>query len=264
MSFAPNGSFAGRVDITSSAANALTIGGQIYTVIHSLGSAADATSAPATATLQGMAATANAGGFFALGTSLDAGATSSWNPCASCNDGGPGVQGFTPIGSANQTFLGVFDGLGHTISNLTIHQYAGGMVGLFGQIGGFGTTAPYPTVRNVGLVGGIVTAGSPLGGTVGSASYVGALVGASYGVVRNSYSSAAVSGYTASNFPYLVVGGLVGANDGPLTSKSHATGNVFNSETAYGGTGGLVGANGYGSTIDSSYATGSVTGVDGS
>jgi len=219
MGFAPNGSFAGRVDISSSAANALTIGGQVYTVINSLGAAGSTT----TTDLQGM--NGNLAGFYALGSSVDASATSGWNAGA----------GFTRIGTSNLSdFSGTFDGLGHTITNLTLSYPAVPDIGLFGWIGATGI------VRNVGLVG-----GSVLG-----ASSVGALAGTNYGTIRNSYAGATVQ--AIANF----AGGLVGANYGSAKiSNSYATGNI----TADVQAGGLVGYNYTDCTVSNSYATGSVS-----
>jgi filamentous hemagglutinin family protein len=243
MGFASNGSFAGRVDITSSAAGALTIDSQVYTVLNSLGSPGSTTGTD----LQGM--TGNLSGHYALGGNIDASATSgvTWSSGAA----------FTPIGNGGANFLGTFDGLGHTITGLTIAQPGGSYLGLFGYVGATGV------IRNVGLTG-----------SVTGASYVGSLVGVNAGVIANVSSSASVSGtnsivgglvafnangsiknsdatgaVSAPNF----VGGLVGSNEGPITN-SYATGTV----TGLVNVGGLVGYDT--STIDTSYATGSVSG----
>ena len=88
-----------------------------YTVITQLGAQTDAATAPATATLQGMALTANLAGNYALGGNIDAAATAAWNTTGAVS------AGFTPIGVEYlTTFSGKFDGLGHTISNLTINR----------------------------------------------------------------------------------------------------------------------------------------------
>jgi hypothetical protein len=203
------------------------------------------------------------GGNFALGTNVDASATSGWNACSTCNNAGAGHYGFTPIGNTTTAFTGNFDGLGLTITNLTINQYAGGSVGLFGVLGVDGSAPPLPTVRNVGLLGATVTVGSAGGGSVSFNTYAGALVGMNYGAVRNSYSTGSVNGYSANAFPYLTVGGLVGGNYG-LISNSHSQANVSNDQPESSGTGGLVGGNLYLGMIAQSYATGSVTGGYGS
>jgi len=72
-------------------------------------------------------------------------------------------------------FSGIFDGSGHTISNLTINRPATDYVGLFG------ITSAASAIWNVGLIG----------GGVSGANYVGGLVGGNYGTVSNSYTRAA-------------------------------------------------------------------------
>ncbi len=161
---------------------------------------------------------------YVLGSNIDASATSGWS----------GGEGFMPIGNASAKFTGTFDGLGHTVVNLTINRTVEQYVGLFG----YADTGS--AVRNVGLLGGSVTS------TQGN---VGALVGLNNGSVGNSYSSASVSGAG------FAVGGLVGTNGGTI-ARSHATGLV----TGYGTVGGLVGSNS-GGTISDSHATGGVTGT---
>ena len=218
MGFAPDGSFAGRVDISSSAANALTISGQVYTLINALGSYGSMT----TTDLQGM--NGNLGGFYALGSSVDASASSGFNSGA----------GFTPIGSlVSSNFTGVFDGLGHTITGLTLNNPSGSNMGLFWAIG------PGAVVRNVGLVG----------GSVYGIGTVGALAGGNYGTISNAYASTVV---TANEY---YVGGLVGQNSGKI-SNSYATGSVA---AAGSYAGGLVGENKNGGNISYSYATGSIS-----
>jgi filamentous hemagglutinin family protein len=218
MGFAPDGSFAGRVDISSTAVNALTIGGQVYTVINSLGLDGSTT----TTDLQGM--NGNLAGFYALGSGIDASASSGFNSGA----------GFAPIGSlVTSNFTGVFDGLGHTITGLTLSNSAGVNMGLFWGIGSGAV------VRNVGLVG-----ASVYGNT-----NVGALAGANYGTISNVYATAVV---TSSQY---YVGGLVGQNSGTI-SNSYATGSVAANAGSYAG--GLVAVNNAGGNISNSYATGSV------
>ncbi|MEI8323997.1 MAG: filamentous hemagglutinin N-terminal domain-containing protein, partial [Betaproteobacteria bacterium] len=219
----------------------LTIGGNNFTVITSLGSAGSVTGTD----LQGM--NGNLAGHYALGANINASATSGWN----------GGQGFLPSG-AGDPFAGSFDGLGHTISALTIYRLSAGTVGLFGY------TTSGSVIRNVGLVGASVRGLYDVGGLVGqnlgavSNSYatgslrgwanVGALVGNNLGTISNSYATASVSG-TGSD-----VGGLVGVNDGAI-SNSYATGGVSGT---YSDVGGLVGYNV--GEISNSYASGNVSG----
>ena len=223
----------------------LSIAGTTYTVINALGAPGSVTATD----LQGM--NGNLTASYALGSNIDASATSAWN----------GGAGFTPIGGQGTAFGGTFDGLGHTISNFTINMPGADYVGLFGSIG------PGSTVQNVGLVGGGVIGYDIVGGLVGKSaggmvrnSYVtgsvsgvagdvGNLVGINYGTVSNSYATGSVSGGAQ-------VGGLVGSNMGGAINGSLATGSVSGTNTSVGGLAGLSTG-----SISNSSATGSVSGI---
>ena len=231
-----------------------------YTVITSLGLEGSTT----TTDLQGVKG--NLGVNYALGQDINAADTSTWNSNA----------GFAPIGNLVTPFAGTFDGLGHTISNLTINRPAASYVGLFGYVN------TVSTIRNVGLVSASVSGDSAVGGLVGyndgtvsnsyatgsvtggnGSSYIGGLIGGSVGTVSNSYATGSVTGGTGSSY----VGGLMGYNI--LVSNSYATVNVVSgSSSSY--VGGLVGKNSadfngsLGGWVINSYATGSVTGGVGS
>ena len=140
--------------------------------------------------------------------------------------------GWEPIGTDSNRFKAIFEGNGHTISNLRINRPNTNRVGLFGYARGV-------TINNVDLLNVDITGGY----------YVGGLVGYNRGTITNSYATGAVTG-TGDG-----VGGLVGRNwDGTITN-SYATGAVTGSSV-----GGLVGSN-YSGTITNSYATGAVTGT---
>jgi len=195
----------------------LTIDGNAYTVVTNLGTAASS----ADGTLQGIGG--NLAGFYALGSNINASATVFWS------------GGFTPIGNGNGAFSGVFDGLGHTISNLIITRPSTDLVGLFGAANSASA------IRNVALVS----------GSVNGNNNVGALVGSNYGAVSNSYTTDNVTG--ANNF----IGGLVGLNQtSGKVNNSYATGSVNGPYNV----GGLVGYN-HDGAINNSYATGAVTGI---
>jgi filamentous hemagglutinin family protein len=252
----------------------LSIAGASFIVVNSLGAPGDATTAPGTPTLQGLAVTANLTGHYALGGNIDASPTSTWN----------GGAGFTPIGNSANAFTGVFDGLGHTISNLVINTPLVNDVGLFGMAGG------NSALRNVGLIGGSVTGMDNVGGLAGwnqgpisnsyatsavtghvnvgglagansssiayayaggivtGSNYVGGLVGVNMSSIANSYANGNVSGGGS-------IGGLVGYNHAGI-GNSYATGDVVGSVNV----GGLVGTNGNGGSVTNAYATGSVSG----
>jgi len=254
-----SGNFLGQIDISST--GTVTIGGQLYTVINSLGSSATDTTA---GTLQGMQA--NLTGHYVLGSDIDASATSTWNSGA----------GFTSIGNHSNRFSGVFDGLGHTITGLTISNQFG-YNGLFGNVNN-------GTLRNVGLAnvslncnylcgalagditgtvsnvsvagtltltsngeyGGLLIGGLD-GGTVtnvygsgtvniaNGADYSGGLMGYNVGAVAAAHIDATI---TAGN-NLDVVGPLVGWNSGALSDSSASGSFQFGNDGQY--IGGLVG-----------------------
>jgi filamentous hemagglutinin family protein len=205
--------------ITLSGSNpSLSIGGNAYTVINEANGGVT--------TLQGMNG-GNLAGRYALGSNIDATATSTWNSNGAVT---PTYAGFMPVG----TFTGTFDGLGHTITGLAINRPATDNIGLFGYAG------MNSRIKNVGLIN----------VSVSGRNQVGGLAGLLYaGTITNSYSTGSVSGTS-------YVGGLVGDNDGQIT-KAYSAGTISGSSSA----GGLVGMNASGSsTIEYSYSTGNVTG----
>jgi filamentous hemagglutinin family protein len=209
-------------NVSPTSTTALVIGGSDYTVINSLGAAGSTTGTD----LQGIEGKLS--GHYALGSNIDASATASWNSNGAAT---PVYAGFTPIGSSTAPFTGTFEGLGHTISDLTIDLPTTSDVGLIGKSG---KTA---VIQDVGLIG----------GSVSGSNYVGALVGQSGGAVSNSYATGSVAGVSA-------VGGLLGQTSGALTD-SYATGSVAGTGN---GVGGLVGQNN--GSISDSYATASTVG----
>ena len=142
--------------------------------------------------------------------------------------------GWQPIGSDTNRFSGIFEGNGHTISNLYINRIAEASLGLFSVVDTDGE------VNNVGLLNVSVE---------GIESNIGGVVGLNYGRITNSYATGAVTGADEN------VGGLVGSNGGDITN-SYATGAVTGNDDV----GGLVGGNFRGS-VTNSYATGAVTGA---
>ena len=193
-----------------------------YTVITSLGTAGSTS----TTDLQGI--NGDRAGHYVLGADINAGTTSGWNSGA----------GFNPL----RNFTGTFDGLGHTISGLTIDRPSSVRnTGLFGRVSG-------AYIRNIGLVGGSV---------VGK-DYVGGLVGRSKdSTISDAYVTGSVTGVNS-------VGGLVGRNDDSTISNAYATGDVTGTGDYVGG---LVGMNYYDRVNSNNafssniFATGSVNGA---
>ena len=152
-----------------------------------------------------------------------------------------GGAGWAPIGSdssASTRYNAVFDGDGHTISNLFISRNSTNHVGLFGA------TSATSAIRNVGLEGASVTGNA----------YTGALIGQAYGAVEAAYSTGSVNGNG-------YVGGLVASLSGGSSSiqRGYSTASVTGST---GRIGGLVGSSSGGGQIKASYATGAVRGID--
>ena len=144
-------------------------------------------------------------------------------------------------------FEAVFDGNGHTISNMYIDLYTNWSIRIFSSIGLFHTTSVDAVIRNVGLESVDV---SPIGNAreTGQIS-VGGLVGFNRGTISNVY----VTGSVKSNGATSGTGGLVGNNYGTIIA-SYAEASV---EAGTGETGGLVGVNN--GDILVSYATGDVS-----
>jgi hypothetical protein len=145
-----------------------------------------------------------------------------------------------PIGTQWWGFTGVFDGMGRTISCLTIE--GGGYLGLFGMVDSKGQ------VKNLGAVDVKIT---------GSGASVGGMVGLNAGHVTQCFSTGEVQGSGSG------VGGLVGSNSaGGIILSSYSTATVAGIRTARGDVGrsigGLVGGNG--DTVACCYSAGRVTG----
>ena len=178
-------------------------------------------------------------------------------------------EGWTPIGGEDTSaigrllflsnpFVAIFEGNGHTVSNLFIDTNNVVLVGLFGYASS--------SIRNMGVIDVDVKGAELAGGLIGfnageiRASYVtgrvtgrknvGGLVGInqSNGEILASYSTSRVSGEDD-------VGGLVGDNRGKITA-GYATGRVSGIDNV----GGLVGFNQSTGEIHAGYATGRVSG----
>jgi hypothetical protein len=200
----------------------------------------------------------------------------------------------TPIGTQSTQFTGVFDGQDYTISRAVINQTGVSNVGLFGYVfGGQISNLGLPDItvtgqNNVGglvglnkggsiqfcyatgsvsgltgvggLVGGNREDGSNFGtitacyfrGQVNGTTMVGGLAGFNYigGTIADSYASAQVIGTN------LYIGGLVGKNEGSITS-CYAAGETQGSSSV----GGLVGGLANGGAVNSCYAASVVSGT---
>ena len=132
-----------------------------------------------------------------------------------------GTYNWTPIGSENTPYTGIFDGQGHTIYHLTINSTADyqGLVGSLGEGGVIQNLTMGETCSVTGgnYVGGIcgysengTIANCTNSGAVTGSDYVGGICGANNGTLQNCYNTGAVTGGDA--------GGICGANNGTITN----------------------------------------------
>ena len=167
------------------------------------------------------------------------------------NTGWTTGNGWEPIGIRNtfgrghNRFKAIFDGNGHTISNLYINGTGPDKAG---PVGLFNSTHSSGVIREVGLVNADVT----------GRAYVGGLVGSSSGAIVASHVTGSVSATGTVSQGNTFAGGLVGDHSGGTISDSYATASVSGILDSGGRVGGLAGGNA--GTINNSYATGSVTG----
>ncbi|MBI4808959.1 MAG: filamentous hemagglutinin N-terminal domain-containing protein [Nitrosomonadales bacterium] len=232
----------------------------------------------------------NLAGNYALGTDINAAGTTTWN------FNGTTYDGFAPVGTIATPFTGNFNGNLHTIDGLYINRSSVGYVGLFGYTNA--STIKDVSLTNVNILGGGYV-GSLVGwhqgslanshnasGTVTSVGMIGTAAG---GLVGMNYNFSTVdncsAGSTVSGTSY--VGGLIGASQQSTLSNVSATGNVTGTNWGAGGlvgsmegdlsphsltngtasgnvngsryVGGLVGWNGYWSTINNGIASGNVS-----
>lgn len=212
-----------------------------FMLINSLGGATDSFFGNNTRSLATLSNSPTAGQLFnnyALSKDIDASAAASWN----------GGQGFIPIRFVQSGFT--FDGLSHTISNLTMApNFYFRRVGLISSNLG--------TIRDIGLAN-VNISGTLCTGFNLACSQAGALVGTNFSgaLIQNAFVNGGSIGFAA-NTGGGRIGGLVGENDGTIqNSYSNITVNGNASAIHY--LGGLVGIN-FGS-IDNSYSTGTVNG----
>jgi The GLUG motif len=204
-------SFGAKGDVTFlGTTNSFTIDGNPYALVNTLAALATAIAA-------------NAGGNFALAGKINAHAD--------------GTYAAPPVPT---TFTGNLEGLGNTISNLTIvDPDANAYIGLFADIGAGGS------VRDTGLLKANVSGTD----TSGNYDLIGALAGLNDGTISGCYATGSVKRLNeATTFD----GGLVGNNNTGTILHSHASVTLSGIGTYFGG---LVGINASG-TISDSYATG--------
>lgn len=202
-------------------------------------------------------------GSYLLGEDWDAGYTAS--------------AGFIPIGSTT-AFNGVFDGGGHTISNLTINRPTEDAVGMFTATGSNAVlrnlTLSNVTVSGKKAVGGLVAANAgaitnvKVSGSVSAVNpdittgssndtaYAGgiAAINQATGSISDSSSSATVK---ASVADVAAAGGIAGFHGGAIAGSCN-TGAVTAANAANVWAGGISGVN-YDATVENSHNRGTIT-----
>lgn len=180
------------------------------------------------------------------------------------DEDGDGVgEEWEPIGSVTKdhgSFYGVFDGAGHTISNLVVSKYGKGS-GFFAKTSGSGD-GPSSTIKNINFHNiDIYANGSHIGGVVGNSGgcttvenvhvtgdvyiqgtggYVGGVVGHGYPKVNNCSVKANEGSYVITQ--YWAVGGIVGyAGSEAGASITNCAVENLEIHSAYYGAGALVG-----------------------
>ena len=122
---------------------------------------------------------------------------------------------FTAIGTKADNFMGIFDGQGHVIRNITINNTAQGQ-------GVFGYTSDSAVIRNLGAENITINGGKNVGGIVGNNN----------GLIENCYSTGTLNGAST-------VGGIAG-NNVSGTVKDCFSAAAINSESTSSG-GGITG-----------------------
>ncbi len=177
--------------------------------------------------------------------------------------------GWTPIGTEEYVFSGIFDGNGYKVKNLYINRANEDYQGLFGY-------SEQPTFSNLGIENANIITHGISGGLVGRGNSstitncysTGNITtqGISGGLVGNGNSSTITNCYSSSNVTgQRDSGGLVGSGRNSTITNCYSTGNV--DDVVMAGSqrsrvGGLVG-NGDSSTITNSYSTGDVSATSG-
>ena len=152
------------------------------------------------------------------------------------NDGGKsfsyylvGRNSWTPIGcDVAQSFQGILDGDGHTVSGLYINTRED-YQGLFGQSGG--------SIRNLGVIDSYI----------GGDNYVGGVIGANYGTLENCYNAGMVNGNSFS-------GGVIGSSSWGTTVENCYNNGAISGNYAVGGVAGS------GSTVVNCHNNGAISG----
>lgn len=146
-------------------------------------------------------------------------------------------KGWRPLGGQTEPFTGVFDGAGHTISDLSIRRLDEDGIGLFGVL-------QDAQVLRLGIRGADIRGHDRVGGVAGKF-----LTGA-----NNRLEQVSASGRIEGND---FVGGVLGQGESVLITESFSTGEVFGDTSDIFHVGGLAGSLSL-STVRDSYSIASV------
>ena len=160
---------------------------------------------------------------------------------------------WTPIGTINQPFAGVFDGQNHVVTGLKIDRAGEGYQGLFGYVSGT-DDAHKAQIKNVAVRDAQIRAWVEVGAVVGRYGQF------TQGFVEPLENCAMIGGTiqgTSSMGQSSCVGGIVGRACGEI-QRCYATGNIIGADNAieYGG---IVGESF--KTVNACYSTGSLSGM---
>ena len=201
--------------------------------------------------------------YYKVKNDINASSTGQWNDEGTTTGT---MEGFTPIGTAENPFMGHFIGSSYKMTGLSIERADTDYVGLFGYTLG-------AEVKDFGVVNGNVIGSHYVGTLIGynnqstfvncwtsadvaGHDFVGGLVGYEYKTeMNNCFSTSKVDG---NNY----VGGLVGWNDTSIISQSYSTGAARSSaieDTTM--IGGLVGYNSPDSNIVGSHSIAEIDAV---
>lgn len=206
-----------------------------------------------------------------LDNNIDASATIGWNV----------GEGFIPVGTLANPFIGNFFGGNYKITDLFINRPDTDYVGLFGY-----ASTPGGIIRNVGLENCNITGQNRVGclgglietiwirncyatGELSGHRYLGGLIGEtdSCMISEESYASVNISVLGDIDDDITFLGGLVGFLDITFVSDCHATGNIITGNAIGGGApghdigqiGGLIGHEEAPCRIENCYATGNIS-----
>ena len=160
---------------------------------------------------------------------------------------------WTPIGTEDQPFMGVFDGQNHVVTGLKIDRAGEGYQGLFGYVSGLDNEHK-AQIKNVAVRDAQIRAWTEVGAVVGRYGQF------TQGFVEPLENCAMIGGTiqgTSSMGQSSFVGGIVGRACGEI-QRCYATGNIIGADNAieYGG---IVGESF--KTVNACYSTGSLSGM---